>query len=86
MAKDKAATTSSPSPCREKLSNMLVEPVSIFLRFITIIPIKLSRQPSSFIAFGLSVLYIINASSTVNIVPLELIIEPFTPVAFDKPM
>ena len=86
MAKDRAAITSSPSPCREKLPNMLVAPASIFLRFITIIPMKLSRQPSNFIVLGLSVLYIMNASITVNIVPLELIIEPFTPVALDKPM
>ena len=83
------------SPCRENIpipeeslidDNDVMLLSGMFLKLITIIPIKLSKHPRSFITEGFSDLYTIKASSIVNIVPLELIIEPLTPVANDNPI
>ena len=94
-AAQRDAINNNPSPFSENIPIPAVSPSvdkevvllrGTFLKLITIIPIKLSRQPKSLIMDGFSDLYTIKASSTVNMVPLELIIEPLTPVALDKPI
>ena len=66
---------------QEIMSNLDISKIKLSNELLTIIQNSSQEILNSIYAFGTKAL-----SNTVNIVPLELIIEPLTPVALDNPI